>query len=86
MTDRAREYLKEGRITTAANSAACGIEFKVGQLYVITGRSSNVNLCDYVREYKSMTIIERRGFGSGYKLGCNRCKVIANHLFSLGIF
>lgn len=47
---------------------------KTGRLYMIAGNSSQINICNYVKEYSEMTIVERRGFSGGYKKGC-ACEV-----------
>lgn len=47
---------------------------KSGRLYMIAGNSSQINICNYVKEYSEMTIVERRGFSGGYKKGC-ACEV-----------
>lgn len=74
MNEKAKLYLKHGRLMTAPNDAMCGYEFKVGQLYAIAGRSASVGLCDYIKEYSKLTMVEKRGIAGGYKKGC-ACEV-----------
>lgn len=75
MSEKAHHHLKEGRIITPSTESMCGIKpFKVGRLYLIAGRDAHIGLCNYVKEYSKMTIVERRGFAGGYKKGCP-CKV-----------
>lgn len=53
----------------------CGIpSLKVGKLYLIAGNSQKINICNYVKEYSEMTIVEKRGFAGAYKKGC-ACEV-----------
>jgi metalloproteinase inhibitor 3 len=74
MNEKAKLYLKHGRLMTAPNDAMCGYEFKIGQLYAIAGRSASVGLCDYIKEYSKLTMVEKRGIAGGYKRGC-ACEV-----------
>lgn len=69
------QYLRDGRIITPATDSMCGgLDLKVGRLYMIAGNSSTLTICNYVKEYSQMTIVERRGFSGGYKKGC-ACQV-----------
>lgn len=70
MNDAAEKYLSEGKLRTAFDSSMCGIQLVTGKLYVIAGRSQYIGICNYVRNYSRMTIVERRGFAGGYKKGC----------------
>ncbi|XP_031625536.1 tissue inhibitor of metalloproteinase [Contarinia nasturtii] len=64
-------FLREGRILTPGIDSLCGgLNLKVGKLYLIAGNSQMINICNYVKEYSQMTIVERRGFAGGYKKGC----------------
>lgn len=74
MTREGQRALKHGRIMTAAHDSMCGVKLVLGKLYVIAGRGTELKLCDYVKEYKNMTIIERTGFTGAYKKGCS-CQV-----------
>lgn len=68
-------FLREGRLLTPAMDSLCGgLSLKVGKLYLIAGNSQYINICNYVKEYSQMTIVERRGFAGGYKKGC-ACEV-----------
>lgn len=75
MTHNANEFLKEGKIMTSASDSTCGINLKNGTLYLIAAKSPMIGLCNYVKEYSKMTIVEKRGFAGGYKKGC-LCDVI----------
>lgn len=70
MTDKANDFLKDGRLLTPASDSMCGITLKIGKLYVIAGNNARIGLCNYVKEYSKMTLVERRGFAGGYKKGC----------------
>lgn len=75
MTDKAEHMLKDGRLITPSIDSMCGgLDLKIGRLYVIAAKTANIGICNYVKEYKSMSIVERRGFGGGYKKGC-ACEV-----------
>lgn len=68
-------FLREGRLLTPGMDWPCGgLSLKVGKLYLIAGNTQNINICNYVKEYSQMTIVERRGFAGGYKKGC-ACEV-----------
>lgn len=56
------------------DSLCGGLNLNVGKLYMIAGNSSTVTLCNYVKEYSQMSIVERRGFSGGYRKGC-ACQV-----------
>lgn len=68
------EYLKDGRLLTPSEESMCGVSLTVGKLYLIAGKSSKLSLCNYVKEYSQMSIVERRGFSGAYKKGC-ACEV-----------
>lgn len=75
MSEKAKLYLKEGRILTPSSDAQCGILPKIGKIYVISGHGGpNVRICNFVKEYKTMSIVERRGIAGAYRKGCS-CKV-----------
>lgn len=68
-------FLREGRLLTPDMDSMCGgLNLKVGKLYLIAGNSQHINICNYVKEYSQMSIVERRGFAGGYKKGC-ACEV-----------
>ncbi|TMW41230.1 hypothetical protein DOY81_013689, partial [Sarcophaga bullata] len=54
----------------------CGVNLELGKLYVIAGRGAQLNLCNYVKEYQKMSIIERKGFSGIYRKACS-CEVKA---------
>lgn len=70
MSERAKHFLKDGRLKTPSTDSMCGITLNVGKLYLISARDIQLNICNYVKEYSKMTIVERRGFAGGYKKGC----------------
>lgn len=71
-TDR---FLREGRLLTPSDDGICGtFNLKLGKLYLIAGNSQHINICNFVKEYSELSIVERRGFAGGYKKGCN-CQV-----------
>jgi metalloproteinase inhibitor 3 len=74
MSEKSERLLKYGRIMTPTSDSMCGVEFKIGQLYLISGRDHNVNMCNFVKEYSKMTIVEKRGVAGGYAYGCS-CEV-----------
>lgn len=64
-------FLREGRLFIPAMDSMCGgLSLKIGKLYLIAASSQNLNICNYVKEYSEMTIVERRGFAGAYKKGC----------------
>lgn len=71
MNDRARDYLSDGKLHTAASDSMCGRPLTPGKLYVVAGHSATVSLCaTYAEPYTSMSLVERRGFANGYRKGC----------------
>lgn len=44
---------------------------EIGQLYAIAGITNRVGICQYVREYSSLSQIEKRGIAGAYKKGCS---------------
>lgn len=71
MTNETNNLLKNGRLITPSHDSMCGITLKVGKLYLISANSAEISICNYVKEYSKMTIVERRGFAGGYKKGCS---------------
>lgn len=59
---------------TPSEDSMCGVNLTVGKLYLIAGKSSKLSICNYVKEYSKMSIVERRGFAGAYKKGC-ACEV-----------
>ncbi|XP_059610307.1 tissue inhibitor of metalloproteinase [Phlebotomus argentipes] len=75
MNGKEPNKLKMRRIlTTPPMSSMCGVDLKPGLTYAIAGRGTQINLCSYVKEYKKMTVVERRGFASSYHKGCS-CRI-----------
>lgn len=72
---QSEHFLREGRLLTPGSDSLCGgLNLKVGKLYLIAGNSKHISICNFVKEYSQMTIVERRGFAGGYKKGC-ACEV-----------
>lgn len=75
MTEKAQHYLKHGRLLSGSPQNSCFVQLTVGKLYVIAGRSANINICNtYIKEYHRLSIAERRSLAGGYKKGC-ACQV-----------
>ena len=70
--------MKPARILTAPDDAMCGISFKVGQLYALIGNSEHIGLCNYVKEYPRLSIVEKRGIAGAYRKGCG-CQVCIDY-------
>ncbi|GAB0090590.1 Tissue inhibitor of metalloproteinase [Sergentomyia squamirostris] len=58
-------------LTTSPSDASCGVHLRPGRSYVIAARSTHIGICDYIKEYKKMTIVERRGVMGIYAKGCS---------------
>lgn len=71
MSNETNQLFRDGRLITPSHDSLCGISLKVGKLYLISASNSRITLCDYIKEYSKMTIVERRGFAGGYKKGCS---------------
>ncbi|TMW40607.1 hypothetical protein DOY81_014314 [Sarcophaga bullata] len=76
MTPEGHKVLRHGRLLTASEDSMCGVNLELGKLYVIAGRGAQLNLCNYVKEYQKMSIIERKGFSGIYRKACS-CEVKA---------
>lgn len=75
MSPDAQHLLRDGRLMTPSMDSMCGgLNLKVGKLYMIAADTQHIGICNYVKEYSQMSIVERRGFAGGYKKGCD-CKV-----------
>lgn len=75
MSPDAQHLLRDGRLMTPSMDSMCGgLNLKVGKLYMIAASTQHIGICNYVKEYSQMSIVERRGFAGGYKKGCD-CKV-----------
>ncbi|XP_055699688.1 tissue inhibitor of metalloproteinase [Phlebotomus papatasi] len=73
--DREPQDLKVRRIVTSSMSdSSCGVNLKPGKTYAIAARRSHINICDFVKEYKKLTVVERRGIAMAYKKGCS-CEI-----------
>uniref|UniRef100_A0A182NL89 NTR domain-containing protein n=1 Tax=Anopheles dirus TaxID=7168 RepID=A0A182NL89_9DIPT len=74
MSDEARKLLRNGKLYTASSSSMCGITLEPNKLYAIAANSDEVGLCDFVRPYADLSIVEKRGLAGIYRKGC-RCKI-----------
>lgn len=79
MSDEARQLLRHGKLYTPAMSSMCGIKLEPNMLYAIAANSEQVGLCDFVRPYSDLSIVEKRGLAGIYRKGCS-CKI--NHCWS----
>lgn len=80
MSNSSEMALSERKLRSSVHSSMCGRELVPGELYVIAGRTANINLCMFIKEYKQMTIVERRGFAHRYAKGC-QCDVSIYSIF-----
>lgn len=75
MSPKAQHLLRDGRLKTPSLDSLCGgLDLKVGKLYMIAANTEQIGICNYVKEYSQMSIVERRGFAGGYRKGC-ACEV-----------
>ncbi|XP_055689551.1 tissue inhibitor of metalloproteinase [Lutzomyia longipalpis] len=70
MKDSEPHPLKIRRIVTSSQDSTCMVDLKPGRTYAIAARSTHITLCDFVQEYKKLTVVERRGIASTYSKGC----------------
>lgn len=77
MTPEGHKTLRHGRLLTPLEDSMCGVNLQLGKLYVIAGQGAQLNLCNYVKEYQKMSIIERKGFSGVYRKACG-CEVSKN--------
>ncbi|CAG9770559.1 unnamed protein product [Ceutorhynchus assimilis] len=79
ISEKGQVALKSGRIHTPIDSAMCGVNMKVGTLYVISGRIESLRahtmMCDMIKEWKNLTRRQRKGLRQMYKRGCSYCTV-----------
>ncbi|EAU75995.2 AGAP003319-PA [Anopheles gambiae str. PEST] len=76
MSDEARQLLNHGKLYTSTMDSACGIKLKPSTLYAIAANSEQVGLCDFIRPYDELSLVEKRGLAGVYRKGC-KCKI--NH-------
>ncbi|XP_058056543.1 tissue inhibitor of metalloproteinase [Anopheles bellator] len=70
MSDAAREGLRHGKLYTAPTEPQCGIRLEPNKVYVIAANTPTVGLCNFVRPYSELTIVEKRGLAGVYRKGC----------------
>jgi hypothetical protein len=78
MTQKARIFLKEGRLVTAGSSSMCGVDLRREETYLITGKvvagQASINLCNYITPWAHLSIRQKKGFRLLYRQGCS-CEV-----------
>lgn len=74
MSDEARQLLRHGKLYTASMSSLCGVNLQPNKLYAIAANTDHVGLCDFVRPYSDLTIVEKRGLAGIYRKGC-KCQI-----------
>ncbi|XP_058468040.1 tissue inhibitor of metalloproteinase isoform X2 [Malaya genurostris] len=74
ISPRAKKLLKHGKLVTPPFDSMCGLQLEVNQLYAIAAQDTHVGLCNYVRKYSELTIVEKRGLAGIYRKGCS-CKI-----------
>ncbi|XP_053660944.1 tissue inhibitor of metalloproteinase [Anopheles marshallii] len=74
MSEEARKLLRHGKLFTPSQSSLCGITLEPNKLYAIAANSEQVGLCDFVRPYSDLSIVEKRGLAGIYRKGC-KCKI-----------
>lgn len=70
MNSRAQKMLAQGKLITSSTDSMCGLQLEVNQLYAIAAQTIHVGLCNYVRKYSDLTIVEKRGLAGIYRKGC----------------
>uniref|UniRef100_A0A182VXP5 NTR domain-containing protein n=1 Tax=Anopheles minimus TaxID=112268 RepID=A0A182VXP5_9DIPT len=79
MSEEARKLLRHGKLFTSSSGSMCGITLEPNKLYAIAANSEHVGLCDYVRPYSDLSIVEKRGLAGIYRKGCS-CRI--NHCWN----
>lgn len=74
MSEEARQLLRNGKLYTASMSSLCGVQLEPNKLYAIAANTDHVGLCDFIRPYSDLTIVEKRGLAGIYRKGC-RCQI-----------
>lgn len=74
MSEEARNLLRNGKLYTASQSAMCGVQLDPNTLYAIAANTDHVGLCDFIRPYSQLTIVEKRGLAGIYRKGC-QCEI-----------
>lgn len=79
MTQKARILLKERRLVTAGSSSMCGVDVRLEETYLMTGRvvsgQAYINLCNYITPWAQLSVRQKKGFRLLYRQGCS-CEVI----------
>lgn len=73
MSEKAEHHLRKRKLVTSELSS-CRLDLKVGKLYAIAASTANLGICNFAKEYRQLTIVERRGLAGGYAQGCG-CRV-----------
>ncbi|XP_066154092.1 metalloproteinase inhibitor 3 [Euwallacea fornicatus] len=78
ISEKGLAALKSGKLHSAMSSAVCGVDLKVGKLYVISGTINSlraqVNICNMIKEWNELSKRQRKGLRMLYKRGCE-CKI-----------
>jgi hypothetical protein len=78
MTQKARILLKERRLVTAGSSSMCGVDVRLEETYLMTGRvvsgQAYINLCNYITPWAQLSVRQKKGFRLLYRQGCS-CEV-----------
>jgi hypothetical protein len=86
MNEKASIVLKEGRLVTAGSSSMCGVDLRLEETYLITGRvvagKAYVNLCNYIAPWTHLSVRQKKGFRLLYHRACP-CEVRVTSLIIL---
>ncbi|XP_023240394.1 metalloproteinase inhibitor 3-like isoform X2 [Centruroides sculpturatus] len=82
MSEKARHALSQGLIWTSNLESLCGVNLRPTR-YLITGRVSGekvwVGICNFVKEWSSLTAKQKKGFRRLYQQACH-CKITKNYI------
>jgi len=63
---------------TAGSSSMCGVDLKLEETYLITGKvvagQASINLCNYITPWAHLSVRQKKGFRLLYRQGCS-CEV-----------
>ncbi|XP_022098789.1 uncharacterized protein LOC110983662 [Acanthaster planci] len=58
----------------------CGVELRAGKSYLLAGVvAGQVNLCDWVQEYRHVSKLQKRGLKNNYGQSCSKCQIMTCH-------
>ncbi|XP_050100481.1 tissue inhibitor of metalloproteinase [Anopheles aquasalis] len=75
MSDAAREELRHGKLYTPSMDSMCGITLEPNKLYAIAANTNQIGLCNFVRPYAELSLVEKRGLAGMYRKGCD-CRIV----------